>query len=460
MEQIRQSFFFNHAIKDNPFMESFDCYASKFPEDIKQLNFYIDNSFLDPYSRVYLLIRIHEQFIQKHKKLLYEKDKHIKSVFYEILKIRDFGFRYKIENEKDIIVLLNISIPLFINYQLRSIVQKKDLSKILKGAIQPINNQCFLINDFDLLCLSHFILSYPQLESVLINDIRNTNKEISEDEYSKNVTDSSILLMKLEISEREASTRANTDDFSIYYMDYYMECFMGSSMDSCWDTDWNADWGFYDAKLGDNDPFHEELYYDNSYEQKLPKSFQTYFLNRGKTEEVDHRFVIDIPKIISTKSEEKQKRVFLDSEMFKKSIQSKITIHSTFKLADKVFKKYFELNLPNNRYKVIYPNFRYFLKELFNNDIITKDLKKVKLDELEVRNLIGFFSEYKSTNTATNIFTYEVINLITFLEHITGLEAKISTWDKAHRDKKSKLNKDCKREINTILDQYPRDKKW
>ncbi|KIA92474.1 hypothetical protein OA93_23340 [Flavobacterium sp. KMS] len=459
MEQVRQSFFFNHAIKDNSFMESFDSYSSKFPEDIRQLNFYIDNTFLDPYSRVFLLIRIYEQFIQKHKELLSEKDKHIKSVFYEILKIGNFGFRYKIKSEKDLIVLLNISIPLFINYQLRSIVQRKELSKLLYGTIQPPNNQCFLINDFELLCLSHFILTSPQLETILINDITNINKELSEHEYKEKVTDSSILLIKLEASEREASIRTNIDVFCIYYMDYYMGRFMSSSMDSCWDTDWNSDWGNYDAEY--EDKFHDkELTYDNSYEQQIPELFQTYFLNRGKIDELDHRFVIDIPKIIGTRSEEKQKNVFLESEIFKKSIQSKITIHSTFKLADKIFKKYFELNLPNNRYKVIYPNFRYFLKELFNNDIINKDLKKVELDELEVRNLIGFFSEYKSTNTATNLFTYEVINLITFLEHITGLEAKISTWDKAHRDKKSKPNKDCKREINTILDQYPRDKKW
>jgi hypothetical protein len=459
MEQVRQSFFFNHAIKDSSFMESFDSYSSKFPEDIRQLNFYIDNTFLDPYSRVFLLIRIYEQFIQKHKNLLYEKDKHIKSVFYEILRIGNFGFRYKIKSEKDLIVLLNISIPLFINYQLRSIVQRKELSKLLNGANQSLNNQCFLINDFDLLCLSHFILTSPQLETILINDITNINKELSEHEYKEKVTDSSILLIKLEASEREASIRTNIDVFCIYYMDYYMGRFMSSSMDSCWDTDWNGDWGNYDAEY--EDKFHDkELTYDNSYEQQIPELFQTYFLNRGKIDELDHRFVIDIPKIIGTRSEEKQKNVFLESEIFKKSIQSKITIHSTFKLADKIFKKYFELNLPNNRYKAIYPNFRYFLKELFNNDIINKDLKKVELDDLEVRNLIGFFSEYKSTNTATNLFTYEVINLITFLEHITGLEAKISTWDSAHRNKKFKLNKDYKREINTILDQYPRDKKW
>ena len=441
-------------------MESFDSYASKFPEDIKQLNFYIDNTFLDPYSRVFLLIRIYEQFIQKHKKLLSEKDKHIKSVFYKILEFGNFGFRYKIKNEKDIIVLLNISIPLFINYQLRSIVQRKNLSKLLKGTTQPINNQCFLINDFDLLCLSHFILSNSQLEAILINDISNINKELSEDESSKNVTDSSILLMKLEISEREASIRTNTDVFCIYYMDYYMNRFMESSMESDWDTDWNANWGFYDAEFGDNDAFHEELPYDNSYEQQTPKWFQTYFLNRGKAKEVDYRFVIDIPKIISTKSEEKQKNVFLESEIFKKSIQSKITIHSTFKLADKIFKKYFELNLPNNRYKVIYPNFSCHLKELFNNDIINKDLKKVELNELEVKNLIGFFSEYKSTGSTPNLFSYNLTNLITFLEHITGLEAKISTWEKAHRLEKYSLNKDYKRQINSILDTYPEDKKW
>ena len=163
---------------------------------------------------------------------------------------------------------------------------------------------------------------------------------------------------------------------------------------------------------------------------------------------------------MSVNSEEKQNELFLTSERLNKSIYSKIKINTTFKLADIIFKKYFELSIPNNRYKVIYPNFRCFLKELFNNEIITEELKKVELDELEVRNFIGFFSEYKSTNAAINIFTYEVINLITFLEHITGLEAKISAWDKAHRDKKGKPNKDCKREINTILDQYPRDKKW
>jgi hypothetical protein len=461
MEQIRQSFFFNHAVKDNPFKESFNCYSSKFPEDLRQFNFYLDNTFLDPYTRVFLLIRIYEQFLQNHKELLSAKDDHIKSVFFSILEAGNFGFRYKAKNEEDVIVLLTISIPLFINYHLRAIVSRKDLSKILSGKNQQFNSQCYLINDFELLCLSHFILTSPQLEEILINDIQNINKEISENEYSEKITDSSILLKNLEASQREASTRINSDNFCIYYIDYYMMQYLGSFMDSWWDSDWDSNWGNTETEFEDNDLMHHKgLTYDSSYKQEVPTSFKTYFLNKRKIDELEHRFIIDIPKLISTKSGEKQKSDFIDSEMFNKSLQSKIMINCTFKLTDKIFNKYFELKLTKNRHQLIYPNFRYFLKELFHNETLITNLNKVELNELEVKNLIRFFSEYKSTNDTTNLFSYKVDNLITFLEHITGLEAKISTWEKAHRTEKYSLSKDHKRQINSIIDKYPQDKKW
>lgn len=442
MEQIIQSRFFDYAIKDKAFTKSFDSYSSKFPEDIQQLKFYIDNSFIDPYSRTFLLIRIHEQFFQKHKKLLLKKDRHIKSVLYELLQTPLYipSFKYSIKSMDDIIVLLNIIIILKVDKQLTLIVERTDLSKILHGHNQTLNKRPVLINNFDLLSLSPFMLSPLKLKELLIHDISNINKDTPEHEFNEGGTDSQIVLSTINSIYNEIETRINANIIRNYYLN-----------------------GYYEDVLDKNQIGIEHinnLHFDSLFEQIISTEFNDNFLKATEISKLISLLDLDINEILSVNSEEKQNELFLTSERLNKSIYAKIKINTTFKLADSIFKKYFELSLPNNRYKLIYPNFRYFLKELFNNDIITKELKKVALDELEVRNLIGFFSEYKSTNTATNIFTYEVINLITFLEHITGLEAKISTWDKAHRDKKSKLNKDYKRKINSIIDTFPEDKKW
>lgn len=442
MEQIIKSHFFDYAIKDKAFMKSFDSYSSKFPEDIQQLKFYVDNSFLDPYSRTFLLIRIHEQFFQKHKKLLLKKDRHIKSVFYELLQtpLSIPSFKYSIKSIDDVIVLLNIIMILKVDKQLTLIIERTNLCKIFLGYNQTLYKRPVLLNNFDLLSLSPFMLSPLKLKELLTNDISNINKDTPEHEFYEDGTDAQIVMSTIDSIYNEINTRINANIFRNYYLN-----------------------GYYEDVVNKNQIGIEHinnLHFDSLFEQIISTEFDDNFLKATEISKLVSLLDIKINEILSINSEEKQNELFLTSERLNKSIYSKIKINTTFKLADSIFKKYFELSLPNNRYKVIYPNFRCFLKELFNNEIITKELKKVELDELEVRNFIGFFSEYKSTNAAINIFTYEVLNLITFLEHITGLEAKISAWDKAHRDKKGKPNKDCKREINTILDQYPRDKKW
>jgi hypothetical protein len=442
MEQIIKSRFFDYAIKDKAFTKNFDSYSSKFPEDIQQLKFYLDNSFLDPYSRVFLLIKMHEQFIKKHKKLLLKKERHIKSVFYELLQtpLSIPPFKYSIKSIDDVIVLLNIIMILKVDKQLTLIIERTNLCKILLGYNQTLNKYPVLINNFDLLSLSPFMLNPLKLKELLTHDISNINKDIPEHEFYEGGTDAQIVMSTIDSIYNEINTRINSNIFRNYYLNGYYQDIVDKN------------------QLGIE--HINNLHFDSLYEQIISKEFDDNFLKATEISKLVSLLDIDISKILSVNSEEKQNEIFLTSEKLKKSIYSKIKINTTFKLANSIFKKYFELSLPNNRYKVIYPNFRYFLKELFNNDIITKDLKKVELDELEVRNLIGFFSEYKSTNAATNLFTYEVLNLISFIEHITGLDAKISAWDRAHRDKKGKPNKDCKREINTILDQYPRDKKW
>jgi hypothetical protein len=148
--------------------------------------------------------------------------------------------------------------------------------------------------------------------------------------------------------------------------------------------------------------------------------------------------------------EDKKKAQFLESEMFKYSIKSKIQINLSFELADKVFKKYFEINFTKERYHKIYPDFKIFLKVLYNKPSMETEIKTIGLEEEEVKKMIGFFSCYKATKTSPNIFNYEVEQLVKLMERISGLPVK-TTWEKAHRDNKYKIAKNLEKEINSII---------
>ncbi len=148
--------------------------------------------------------------------------------------------------------------------------------------------------------------------------------------------------------------------------------------------------------------------------------------------------------------EDKRKEQFLESEMFKKSIRSKIQINLPFELAEKVFKKYFEINFTTNKYNEIYPSFRIFLKALCNKDSLETKIKTIDLNEEEVKKMIGFFSCYKETDKSTNVFNYTIPKLIELMELISGLPQK-TTWEKAHRDSNYKIDKNLEKEINSIL---------
>ncbi|SNB30433.1 hypothetical protein NO004_560093 [Flavobacterium psychrophilum] len=147
----------------------------------------------------------------------------------------------------------------------------------------------------------------------------------------------------------------------------------------------------------------------------------------------------------------KYSQEFVENQILDQSITSKLKINTTFEVADKVFKKYFELNFKKERFLSLYPNFRFFLQILCNkkNSIQNKP-KSIGLSQEEVKKLIGFFSSYKSINTSDNIFTYEVKQLIELLEQISGLEAN-TTWEKSHRDIKYKIDNTLLREINSII---------
>ena len=148
--------------------------------------------------------------------------------------------------------------------------------------------------------------------------------------------------------------------------------------------------------------------------------------------------------------ERKENRMFLNSFKIKNSIKSKIQINLSFELADRVFKKYFEINFTKERCHKIYPSFRIYLKAICNKPSMESEIKTIDLTEEEVKKMIGFFSCYKETKTSPNIFTYEVKQLVELMERISGLPAK-TTWEKAHRDNKYKPAKNLEKEINSII---------
>ena len=148
--------------------------------------------------------------------------------------------------------------------------------------------------------------------------------------------------------------------------------------------------------------------------------------------------------------EDKKTVKFLKSEMFKNSINSKLKINLPFDAADKVFIKYFEISFTKDKFDKIYPSFRIFLKALCNKNSIETQIKTIQLTDEEVKKMIGFFSCYKETDLSSNIFNYTVPHLVELMELISGLPQK-TTWEKAHRDNKYKIDKNLEREINSII---------
>lgn len=440
MEQLIESSFFLYAVKNKTFLDSFESFSLKFPKQIQSLNFYLDNNFIECYSRVFLLIRIHEQFLSDHSELLSKKDLHIKSLFCKLFETQMFHFnlKYAVKQKEDIIILLHISMILSIDNQLQEIINRNNLSKSIYQDDKSLINQYLLIDNFNLLTLSPYIFNSSELKEILNNDISLINKDLPEHEFYEDGTDVAIVLNTIESIYSEIRIRTKSEHIRKYYLYGYHK--------------------FTDHSL--NSKRINNLIFNSSFLIKIPKSFDEIFLKPINLAELRVTLNIDINKNISSKSEEKKNSLFMHSQIIKSSIHSKIKINCTFKLADSLFKKYFELSLSDSRFKTIYPRFRCFLEELFNITAIQKDMKNVDLEELEVKNLIGFFQEYKSTSITKNLFSYKVTNLITFLEHITGLQAKISTWDKAHRQQKFRLNKDWKKQINSIIDKYPEGRKW
>lgn len=439
MEQIKHSSFFDYAIKDNGFIESLTSYSLKFPEDIRLLNFYLDNSFQDPYSRIFLLIRTREKLYSKHEDVLMKKDKHIKSIFYNLLRTH-FSmprFNYSVRSLEDIIVLIDIMLIVTIDKEIFRIIDRTDLSKPLIGYNQDSSRRSVLLENYNLLCISPFASNPYQLKKIIIQDILNLNRDFPEHEFYEGGSDSQIVLSTIDSIYDEILTRTNSHIIRNYYLNQLQRNFGQVDMDAEIITDFNS-----------------------SYEQFISKEFDENFLKSLSISELSTILNIDVNEILGINSEEKELDTFVKSEKLKKSKFSKIKINSTFRLADNVFKKYFELTLSSVRYNLIYPHFRLILADLFNHEIISKELKIVELTELEVKKFIGFFSDFKSTNTAPNLFSYKVDDLIIFLEHITGLVATKSTWEKSHRIKNFSLDKNFQREINSIIDKCPDDKKW
>lgn len=145
---------------------------------------------------------------------------------------------------------------------------------------------------------------------------------------------------------------------------------------------------------------------------------------------------------------EKEKDKFLESLKLKSLIKAKLEINLPFEKADKVFKKYFEINF-KEKYNEIYAGFRIFLKVLCNEVSMETEIKSINLTNEEVKKMIGFFSYFK-TKTSSNIFTYEIKQLIELMERISGLQAN-TTWDKAHRTDEYYLDRNSFSKINSVL---------
>jgi hypothetical protein len=108
---------------------------------------------------------------------------------------------------------------------------------------------------------------------------------------------------------------------------------------------------------------------------------------------------------------EKYSKEILENQILDKSIFSKIRIHSDFELADKVFKKYFEVAIPLEKQQSVYLNFKYFLEELYNLKPIQKLHEYVDLNEEELKKFVGLFRAFKSVKTAEFSFKYKVQDL-------------------------------------------------
>ena len=162
-------------------------------------------------------------------------------------------------------------------------------------------------------------------------------------------------------------------------------------------------------------------------------------------EAYEDRILDDFEKI-----EDNENRKFLKFFKSKELIKLKIHIDLPFDLADKIFKKYFEINFTKDRCDKIYSGFRKFLIVICNNTLTETEIKKIDLTEEEIKKMIGFFSCYKETDLSPNIFNYTVPKLVDLMELISGLPQK-TTWEKAHRENKYKIDKSLKTKIDSII---------
>ncbi|HFG0578090.1 TPA: hypothetical protein ACGFUY_001940 [Flavobacterium psychrophilum] len=187
------------------------------------------------------------------------------------------------------------------------------------------------------------------------------------------------------------------------------------------------------------------------------KHFETRNIHTRKVENLSsddlfYLLVDDIFEVIENsglnENAEKGKEKFIESLKLKSLIKDKLEINLPFEKADKVLKKYFEINF-KEKYNEIYPGFRIFLKVLCNEVSMETEIKSINLTNEEVKKMIGFFSYFK-TRTLPNIFTYGIKQLIELMEHISGLQAN-TTWDKAHRTDEYYLDRNSFSKINSVL---------
>lgn len=417
-------------------------FEDKFVSDVRLINQYLEHSYLDKYSRFFLLVKIRESFYKSHRNTLNKFDSNIKSIFYLLIQLHGIhkwreSFEFEVNNIEDFIVYINIVLDLLLFEHTEQLIATTGLSKYLYN---PKSSEIYLLENENLLSVLPYLFTPSTFKKVLQNELKIIDKNV---EGGYNIgTDLFIITNRLNTLSNEIANRSLLNYVRNYNSINY--------------------------ELIITDRFHQKKNYYYQYTNEID-NFRYFLLNTDfrldSSTEFESEFLREIDlkeyfihltvlESLSSESEQKVKRDFVDNLIIQKSFKNKLKIEVDGKFALKIFECFLLHYIGESRTKSLLPKFNSLIKYLQNegeqNKPIITDFK-VK----ELKYLLGFMNKYKKSDKNTKgYFTYKVNDLIDlFVEIFDFNEMEISrnSLDKAHRDSKFKPNSDLIKTVNSLL---------